>query len=262
MKKVFNLRSKPRQIYKSGEKLKTKMTCDKPDIGCSPFPPRTTSMNPRCWTPCPSSEDSKSSPLTATSTGKSWSPSPRRNLLPKFEESLENAMPNPPEVKQPENMFGKKTRVLRARSSNMELWHAAEMNLLIGRPSNSLLSKATWKKFLPIYMFVATINCGELAKTIYDQWLWSALVQFSGAVPVLESHEELGKKRAWKLTLRIQTASFGTVTEITNMWSSMNFEVQSAYPICCDGLTDIHVSLKLKDRQSCFAQPKSGSPRI
>lgn len=240
------------------------MSCQqpKPDTGCSQFPVRTTSLNQACWTPCPTSEDSKSSPLTDTSTGKSWSPSPRRKLWPKSEESLENAMPNPPGLTVPESMFGKKTRVLRARSSNMELWHAAETNLLIGKASKDLLLKATWKKFLPTYLFVATVNCGELAKTIYDRLLWSALVQFSGAVPVLESQEEPGKKRAWKLTLKIQTANFGTVTEVTNMWSSMNFEVQLAYPICCDGLTDIHVSLKLKDRQSCFAQPRSGSPVI
>lgn len=204
------------------------------------------------------SEGSKSEEKVDSSIGKSWSPTPRRFLAAEFKKVLDDAFASPPGLKRPENTFGKKKPASKARSSNLERFHAEEIARQTGKPYDAAPLKETWNLSLPMCTFAVTVNCAGLAKTIYDQWLWSGLVQFSGAEPQLESLEELGKKPVYKLTLKIRTANFGTVIETINMLSSMNLEVASVYPICSDGWTDIRVSLKLKDPRSCCKQPTSG----
>lgn len=231
---------------------------DKEDTGSSPYPTRTTSMNPLYMTPCPTSGDNKNSQKADTDTTKSWSPSPRKLRFEESEPSSETSMPNLADQTQPGNTSGKKTPELKARSSNLEIFHYEDLNQLIGTPSERLQLKAIWKTSLPTFLFVTTLHCEGLAKTTYDRLVWSGPVQFSGGEPALESREGLGMKRHWRLSLKIQTPNFGTVTEIMNMWLLMNFEECSVSRICSAGSTVIRVSLKSRVVQLCCAQQSSG----
>lgn len=67
-----------------------------------------------------------------------------------------------------------------------------------------------------------------------------------------------GKKRAWRLILKLREASSGTVTQAMNTLSWMNFEVASTSHTSSSGLIDIRVSLKLKDQVSCCLHEQSG----
>ncbi len=107
------------------------------------------------------------------------------------------------------------------------------------------------EKYPATYTFVVTTNCVQLAKTIYNQLLWSGDVQFSGGKLRLASQDELGERPVYRVIQRIQTPSSGMVTRVTNMWLSMNLEVELTSLTCSNGLIDIRSSWKLKDPRLC-----------
>jgi hypothetical protein len=155
-------------------------------------------------------------------------------------------------------MYGKKTPVLPERSSSLEHLQFDAMQQLTGMPSDKLLSWATFEKYHPTYTFAVTINCEELAKTIYRQLQLNARQLCSGVVLGLESRVVLGQKQAWTLFLKTRSQSFGTVTVVRKMLLLMNFEELSVFPIYSVGWIAILVTLKLKGVQCLCVPAESG----
>lgn len=116
-------------------------------------------------------------------TIKSWSPTPRRFLLPEFEATLEPAMPNSPSPVLPDSTSGKKTPELPERSSSLAHLQCDAVKKLIGMPFEKLLSYPIYLQYRPTYLFVVTTSSEELVKTTFNQLEWSELVMFSGVEP-------------------------------------------------------------------------------
>lgn len=229
-------------------------------IGCSPC--QCTSLCPTCPPPSATSEDKLNEEMEASSIGSSMSFSSRKLLWRKFVASLDDGTQSPQDPKQPVTMSGKKKQPFPRRNSSLGRYRSAVENQPIGSKFGTLPSPENWDLYQQTYMYVATINSAELARTTYAQWEWSATVQFSGAELVLESRETPGQQPVWRLILKIRTASSGTDTETMKMWSSMNFEEELRSTTYCDGLIDTRVSLKLKVPVWPFEHLVSGSPRI
>lgn len=145
-----------------------------------------------------------------------------QNSSPFSEKPLMSSSPDPV---QQMNTSGKKTPELQGHNLNSEASPSTEQSQKTGTGFEHWLFKEALMKSHLTFSFVVTTNCAELAKTTYDQLLWSAPAQFSGAEPGLVSRSWHGNKLLWMPTLKIQDPSSGTVTEIMNMWSWMNFEV-------------------------------------
>lgn len=240
-------------------KLKMLWQEDKASTGYSQFPPRLSSMNPVSPTAQYSSGVNKSLAKEGSCTGKSWSPSPRRNLWPGSEPSSGIAMPNSQDQTQPGNTSGKKTPVSQVPSSSSESYPLEETLSPIGMPSEFVQLQGIYKQYLPTFTFGVITNSAELAKTIYRRLEWSGPVQFSGAKLALASRVGPGKKPVWTLTLKTQTPNSGTVTEIIEMLLLMNLEVLSQYPTSSGGLTVIRSLWKSKDPRLCCELSDSGS---
>lgn len=211
---------------------------------------------------CPMLGDRRKLEKAALNIGKCWPTTPTKLRGQEFSETLVTASASRASPTLPESMFGRKILESPVPSSSTASSLCEETPPRIGSPSVVLPLKESWKKYLPMFSFVVTLHCEGLAKTIYDRFLWSALVQFSGVELALESREEPGMKRVWTLTLRIRTPNFGMVTDLIDMLLSMNLEEASQSAICFDGWTDIRSSWKSKGAQLCCMQHESGSPQM
>lgn len=152
---------------------------------------------------CPMCEDSKNSEPAGSSTTNVWSPIPRKLDYQDCVPTLETAMPSSPSPMPHVTMCGKKTPEFPERSSSLELSPFAGIQKLIGMPSETLLSREVWMMYHPTYSFVVTINSEELAKTIYDQLLWSVPVMCFGVELELVNRVAPGKKPVWMLILKV-----------------------------------------------------------
>lgn len=197
---------------------------------------------------------------TDSSTGRSLFPPQIKLEVPTSSEPLAHlptsSYQGPP---QPTSTSGRMTPESMEPSSNLDNASFSASPIPTGTVFDSALFRETLMEYQMTYTFAATINCGGSARIIYDQLLWSGLVQFSGGRLGLASRERPGKMPVWTLILKLPQPSSGMVTEARNMLSSMNFEELSKSLTCSDGSIDTRVSLKLKDRHSCCEQLGSGS---
>lgn len=230
----------------------------KADIGCSPSLVHPMTGTLLYHPDCPMCEDSKNSAQADSSTTNAWSPIPRKLDYLESEVTLEPAMRNSPSPMPHVTMFGKKTPELPKRSSSLEASPFAAIQKLIGMPSAHLLSREIWMEFRPTYSFVVTINSEELAKTIYDQLLWSVPVMCFGVELELVNRVAPGKKPVWMLILKTPTPNFGMAIKVKIMLSSMNFGELLASPTYSGGWIGIRSLWKLKDRAFAFAPVESG----
>lgn len=213
-----------------------------------------------CFLDSPTLLDNKNLEKEDSCTTKSWSPTPRRCLLPELEATLDPAMRNLPSPEPLETMSGKKILGYQERSSSLVHLRCDAMTKLTGMPFEQLLSYPIYLQYRPTYLFAVTTSCEELAKTTYSHLEWSELVMFSGVELALASRVVLGKKPVWVLTLKTPTPSFGMATEIMNTLSLMNFVELSTSPTFFDGWIAIRSSWKLKGPLSSLVPPRFGSP--
>nr|QJI53711.1 MAG: hypothetical protein [Cressdnaviricota sp.] len=230
----------------------------KADIGCLPSLPLKTNGNPDWHPECVMCEDNKNLVLAASSTIRSWSPIPRKLDFLESKPTLANVMPSSPSLMLHAPMYGKKTPEFPERSSSLEVSPYAGIQQLTGMPSEMLLSREVWMKYHPTYSFVVTINSEELAKTIYDQLLWSVPVTCFGVELELVNRVAPGKKQVWMLILKTPTPNFGMAIKVKILLSSMNFGVQLVSPMYSGGWIGIRSLWKLKDRACAFAPVESG----
>lgn len=195
-----------------------------------------------------------------TSTGSVWWPSPRRNLWPESNQSLENpCTPNSRDQRVPTTTFGRKTPESKVPNLNTGNDPSSETAQRIGTPSGDLQLLEISVPFRQKYVFVITGHCDQLQRTLQNQLVWSELALYSSVQLEQENHDLLGNRLGWKLTVRIPTQSFGAVTVAKNVLSSMNFVVASMYHTYYDGLIVIHATWKLKDHLSHYVQNPFGS---
>lgn len=199
----------------------------------------------------------------ATNTGRSWSPSPARNLWPDARPSwdLQDTGSSPDQML-PETTSGKKTPEWPEPSLNLGQNHSEETPLLNGTNSGTSLSlEISWRS-PRTYEYVITQLSEESAKTILHQMRWSELVMSSSGQLEQGSREKLGWMPVWTVILKIRTPSFGADMLIRNMLLSMNLEEESISVTSSAGSTVIRSMWNLKDPQFLFEQPRSGSRQI
>lgn len=125
----------------------------------------------------------------------------------------------------------------------------------IGKRLKTMLDQETWTRLNQTYTSAITLTSAEYGWTLYNQLLWTDVVQFFGARLGLESHIEPGLSQEMTVILRIRVQSSGAATSIRMLLLSMSLEELSISRICSAGLTDILSEWKSKD-------PRSHSPRL
>lgn len=113
-----------------------------------------------------------------------------------------------------------------------------------------------------IYTSVITTISAEFAQTTFNRLRWTEPVQFSGAQLTLEKVIGLGNSPDLIHIVKIRVASSGKHTKVKQILSSMNFEEASTSAMYLDGLTNILVTWKLKDRANPLWQPDIGLHQI
>lgn len=205
------------------------------------------------------SEDSLNLEKEDSYTGSSCStqePTLEDQRLPN---SFKNPMWSFPGVLPLPSMSGKKKPASPIRNSSSENCPSSVTALLTGMLSEKPQLAEYLNQCRAMFTYAVTTNCEELARTTYDRLLWSELVQFFGVELVQGNRVRLGKKREWKLTLRIQDQNFGMATKITDMLSWMSFEEELISLTCSGGWIDIQSSWKLKEQAWCCQQHTFGS---
>jgi len=205
--------------------------------------------------------------LADTCTSNAVSPSARRNLCREFKECLEpESTANSQEVKPLLPTAPKKIRELASRL-NMEHVLSEETKSETGSPSgySSLVNDriqpevVTLTQSRPTFEWYLTVPSGRLPATSLLASQLFDMLRYFGELLVLENHDVLGMKQDSMLMLRIQEPSFGMVTNVKQMLSSMNFEEESTLRICLDGLTVIRCVWKSKDQRDRRLWKRSGS---
>lgn len=198
-----------------------------------------------------------------SNTGRSWSPSPPRNLWQHASSSWDRpGTGNLADPMQPPSTCGRKTPELKEANLNSGRDHSEETPHLNGTTSGtSLLLETSWRS-PRTYAYVITQLSEESAKTILHQMRWNELVASSSGQLEQGSREKLGWMPVWTLILKIQTPSFGADMLIRNMLLSMNLEEESISVTSSAGSTVIRSMWNLKDPQFLFEQPRSGSRQI
>jgi len=232
----------------------------KPSTGCLLCQP--TSSCPSCLRPARTYKDNLNSVKEDTYTGNSWSPSPKKLRSAEYGMFSAESTPNERAVTPPARMFSKKKQPFPVRNSSLDAYRSVATSQPTGPWSKHQPKQETWSLYPQMYTFVATINCGVYARTIYAQWEWSEHVMFSGGELALASRETPGQPQVWTVTLKTRTQNFGTVTAIMTMWSSMNFEEELQSITYSDGWIDTHVLWKSRDQVCHCAQETCGSRPI
>jgi len=187
------------------------------------------------------------SPQADSSTGSSWSPSPRKVLWPSSKDSSDQLDTGSwLSQGQPANTAGKKTPVSPELNSSLDPVPSASPQNLTGMTSGQLLKLALSTESRHLSRFDVMAPSEESLQTLRNQLEWSELVMFSGVQLVLASQGELGKKLDYKLILKTREQSGGVGILIMNTLLLMNFEVQSISHTYSDGLTDTQSWWKLK----------------
>lgn len=226
-------------------------------------PSRSTSL---LHTPCPvrnGSEDNWNFPTRDTSTGKSWSPSPRKKLFVSFDQPLEtNPIGNSRGPSPQTTTSGKKTPEYQEPNLNSDANQSGETRQTTGNPSGNMPLQDVYWPSRHQYVFKIT-ELSELSRrTLLDQIQWSELVTYTGVQLVQESRALLGNEQVWTLTLKIPGQSFGAATVAKKMLSLMNFGVESTSRTCSDGWIVTQLLWRSKEAPLYFAPKRFGSPQI
>lgn len=222
---------------------------DKEFSGLRQFP---TPPTPRTPTPSVngSEDNSNKEKKQATFTGKSWSPSPRRNLFHKCAQSLEKDTSSYQDLKRQPRTSGKKKPASPTPNLNSEPSPFNVTQHTTGKLSGVVPKQETlWRSRLR-YDFKA-IGLSEASKqTLLAQLEWNAQHSYIGDVLEQESLGTLGQEPAWTLTLRILEPNSGAVTEVKKLLSSMNFGEVLTSRICSGGWIVTQSTWKSKDHHT------------
>lgn len=158
-------------------------------------------------------------------------------------------------------MFGRKTPELTGPNLSSGRNPYNEIQNKSGKTSGNQQRKEIIYRYPQQFVFRVIGLSGQFSQTIVDQLEWSELVTCFGVEVGQESHGELGKRREWKLTVKIPGQSFGMVMGVKRMLSSMNLEEVSMLRTCCDGWIVTQFEWKSKDQANLYCVRSSGSPQ-
>nr|WPR18599.1 MAG: hypothetical protein [Chemarfal virus 235] len=194
-------------------------------------------------------------------TGNLWSPSPRRRLWPRSEESLTGMDTS----NQRDQELRRSTSIRRTLAS--EILSSSDLRALTGtlrqtgRVSDYELLLDNLPRFPRISLFVITGISKQFARTLCNQVVWSDHALSTGVRLRLASRTELGPRPGMMLTLKIRVLNSGVGTRISRILSSTNLEEQSTYRTYCDGSISIRSEWKSRDLPSPSWLQRFGSLR-
>lgn len=238
---------------------------NKLSTGCSLY--HTPCLRPTCRQCVLGFEDNLSSLSPGSSTGKSWSPSPRKSLYPEFEKCLDPSTPKCQDQPLLVNTFGKKKRESKGRVSKLEQYLTTATKKETGMQSGSVPSPEICLPYQQLYEFrgklvinLVTAPSEQLLQTLQNQLEWSELAKYSGVLLERASRGELGKKQEMMLTVKTRGPNSGAATLVRQMLCSMNFEEELMSRTCSVGSIDILSLWKSKDPVYHWSPIRSGSP--
>jgi len=183
----------------------------------------------------------------ATCIGKSLSFFDESPVWLPAEESLDNVFtPSLPGQQQPVTTFGKRLLDAKEPSSSSVNYPSIARSPEIGSECGSVLLQDAFSTSLQIFVCRVTGLSEQLALTTLHQLEWSELATYSGVKLAVASRGAPGKKRDWKLTLKIQEPSSGVATKVKRMLSLMNFEVVLTSVTSSGGWTVTQLSWRSK----------------
>ncbi|AMB42974.1 hypothetical protein [Circovirus-like genome DCCV-8] len=221
------------------------MECDKRDTGSALSPETLGHLN--CPTELHGVSDSQSVENQDISTGKYWCPSPPRKPLPKSKlpSDYKGCMLKPPVPLLPRLTCIKK-KLETETPSNSDQEQSTGIMQLTGTELKSWRKQVTsiWSQRTFTFVIIAPLlQLQAIMKSLSELRKMSS---FFMAEQVRESLGERGKKPDQVPILKIHAANFGVATALTNMLLSMNLEVVSISPTCCDGWIGIQSALRSK----------------
>lgn len=185
-------------------------------------------------------------------TGRSLSPVKEEYQELKSRQSSESsAMPSLLGQAQQPSMSGRLTHEYPTHNSSLGNENYPDLQQTTGQPFADPLVMENLMTSQMTYTFAVTTSCVQLARTTYNQLLWSGDAQFSGGRLRLASQEEHGQRALYRVIQKIPIQSSGMATRARSTWLSMNFEVESTSVTSSNGLTDIRLLWRLKDPQRC-----------
>lgn len=204
-----------------------------------------------CQKESPTSVDNSKREPVACDIFNCSSSSARKLLWPPLGDSGRrmSGIGNSPDPRQRKTMFGRKTPESESHL-NSENDRSDEIARLTGNRSEGTLNSVDWTRSLQMYTFAIILPCAEYGVTLYNQLLWSDLVQFSGARLGLGSRIEPGEEQAMRHILKIRVPSSGAATKVKILLYSMNLEELSMSLTSSGGLTSIRSAWRLKEEQS------------
>lgn len=211
------------------------------------------------------SGDSKRLEQEASSIGSSLERSPRRSLFLGHEEYLAQVTTPTANSADPNllpNMCGRKTPGLKERNLSSEPVRFELVSLPIGNLYGNLQRMATSAPSLPGFVWYLIAPSAQLLLTLMHLCPCSGPLLSFGVQPALGKAEEPGAKQAMIVILRIPEASFGVVTKVRRMLSSMNFAEVSTFPTSSGGPIATLFVWKSKDRQYLSLVNEFGLPAI
>lgn len=249
---------------------------DKPSFGYSPSPTWTGPFLNHSRPTSPGFEANRKLAMEQLDIdiGNCLWPSPPKSLFPKLLQSLaDDRTAKLADRKRQLLMYGRKKLALKELNSSLvpgidpicdqylyAIGQFEEIRKLIGSLPGMLPNEETSEVFQPIFVCRVTgpfVPLRQIMKELLEEPL---LAESFGAVLELGSHSLPGILREPKLILKIPGPSFGVVTMVKKMLSSMNSEEVSTSRTFLDGWIVTLAEWKLKDPIDHFVPNDFTSP--
>lgn len=233
---------------------------DKESFGCSPFD--TVISLPTSPLAAHGSKDSLKEAKVDSCTGRSLSPSGRKQLWPELLACSANIMRSSRGQKRQASMYGKKRQEFRQPSLNLE--HSLQTPLVnqTGKWYGSAPSPEILTQYPHSFGLKVIVPSERLEAISLRLTQWYVHAKCFGVLQERENRKELGKRQESTLTLSLHAPSFGTVTSLKKILSSMSLEEILILGTYSPGWTVIPSVWKLKDHQYLSTPRDSGSAVI
>lgn len=203
-------------------------------------------------------DSSSQATQTDIDTGNSWLVSPAKFDFVESEQLSDHIMQSLPDLKPLQTTFGKK--ILESKEPNLNLENSLSTSTVQWTGMQSLLTQQP-ETLIPFHRrskFVIGNLSARFVQSIFDQLDSLDLAEYIGAQQILEKPIAVGKKQVWTLILKFPAASFGKLTRVKKMLSSMNLEEESTTISSSGGWMGIKSSWIAKDPVTPFLLGSSG----
>lgn len=231
---------------------------EKHAIGLEPSPSHSSPYPSTSQRTSVTVKDSKKLEPQATTISNSSSSSSVNSASLLFSNYLRD-IGNPPVLREPLNMSGRKTPESPTPSLNTALSRRNAMSRRTGTLSGTQQQPAPLTLSLPTLEYVVTTHSKRLLVTILSLLRRNDALAYSGVVLEQGSRKEPGMKADYWLILKTLAPNGGMDTVVRNMLSLMNFEGPLESRIFYAGSTGIRLLWRVKDLRLASLPPRSGS---